>query len=239
MLKIVFYHGNIVLTKTHSTNTRWMPVMCSFFHCLSVSSTVSPLSSLSYLSLHGPHTFSNYIPAIILGWHFCTVNHAHFVITHRSKCVWMRRGYEREREREPKRIKLHVNHSCLPGRLLWAPSWLYVCVCVLALAVHICTYYHLYPSWKCVIHLSVHVTCTCVCLSFPHIAIAQYMTRVMMCKVMMCNHPSLPGRSQPLASDAPLHTLVFVRVSVFQANLAGVCSPFYSLQAVCCLLFLL
>lgn len=190
---------------------------------------------LSYLPLPGPHSFRNYIAAIILGRHFCTVNHAHFVIKHRSVCVcvceWEEGTYEVERGSED----TWTMHAC--QHVSCEHPLYYVCSCVLALAARICMHYRLYPSWKCVINLSVHVTMR-VCLSPPHVVrVAQYMTRVMMCKGMMCNELPHPGRSQPLALDAPLYTHVLVRVSVFLANLTGVCSPFYSLQAVCCLFF--
>lgn len=63
-----------------------------------------------------------------------------------------------------------------------------------------------------------------MCLSLPQIVMAQYMTRLMMCKVNQKGHNPWP---------------LMHPCTRFQANLAGVYSLFYLLQAVCCLLFLL
>ena len=122
------------------------------------------------------------------------------------------REREREGEGEPKRMKLHVIHACLP-------ACQDIC-CTLSTTrvrlhqLRICMYYHLRLSIseKCLINLSVYVFVLYMCLlaSPSHAVAAQCAPGVMMCKVMMCNHPLPPGGSQPLASHAPSHTLVFV-----------------------------
>lgn len=233
--------NNIVPTKRHKHITsilNWMQL--HYFFSVYLSSPVC-LTRLSMDHIRSVITFQPLFSADISVQLIVPILSSR---TGQSVCEWEEGKCvcKGEREGESKMMKLHVNCACLLGCLRWAPSWLYVCVCISWAFACIIVFIYLY--WICVINLSV-CCCICTCVQymclFLQSVMAQYTTRVMMCKVMMCSHPLSPAGSQPLALDAPLHTLVCMcaYVCVFQANLAGVCSLLYPLQAVCCLLFLL
>lgn len=98
-------------------------------------------------------------------------------------------GRGREGAREPKRMKLHVNHASLPGRLLRAPAWhKRVCLC----ACIRCAYLNALLSILKVFNLSV---CR-FCLS-SFIAAAQLHGR---------RGDARPDDVQPLASSRKVAT---------------------------------
>lgn len=70
------------------------------------------------------------------------------------------------------------------------------------------------------------------------VSLQKSMTSLIKCEGSCCSYRE---GNNPLASNAPLYTLVCVCLcaNVLHTNLAGICSLLFPLQAVCCLLFLL
>lgn len=95
--------------------------------------------------------------------------------------------------------------SRVPVRMSAASTLLTICVCISCAFACILTCNY---SLCLLLHMYI---CKVLCLSL-HFVMTQYRTRVMMCKEIICHHSLLPGGSQPLALDAPLHTLACVYV---------------------------
>lgn len=106
---------------------------CNFYECHSPSS-VSPF--LYVLLLDSPQmTFIQQLRfSVTPSWHFCTVNQNHFFRCSRANDVWVTCEKKNEAERKLKKE-----------------------------SAHICTYCHLYLSWKHVINLPVRVTVCVFC----------------------------------------------------------------------------
>lgn len=115
MHRIVFHYDSLA---RGAQITHRMLIMCIFFPpIVALSHPLSLLSCLSYWSLHGTHSFSNYILAIILGWHFGTVNHAHFCHHTQVKvCEWGQGKHETGREGERDNLQgwnyMWIMHCC-------------------------------------------------------------------------------------------------------------------------------
>lgn len=127
--------------KTRSTH--WIPITVTFMN-VTLHPVCLPSYTSFYLTLHRWHLFNNYVSASLLADISVQLIKIIFFRCSRVTDVWVTWEKKNEAERKLKKKKM-------------APE-----SCTTRIA-HICTYCHLYLSWKHVINLPVHVTVRVFC----------------------------------------------------------------------------
>lgn len=157
--------------KTRSTH--WIPITVTFMN-VTLHPVCLPSYTSFYLTLHRWHLFNNYVSASRLADISVQLIKIIFFPCSRVTDVWVTWEKKNEAERKLKKKKT-APESCTTRIAHISRIVIFICLENMSL---ICLY-----MWRCVSFVTI-----------THCNATTY-NMVMMCEVMMCGHPLLPGRS--------------------------------------------